>query len=105
MNDKKNYTGVDIVKFIMAVFVIAIHTQPLYSMRDTGYFHLYEIIISTAVPYFFMASGYFLFTKINNDDQTLDDKLVKLRQYILKLIKLYLIWTVIYMPITLYDYC
>lgn len=34
MIEKKNYYGIDLLKFIMAVCVVAIHTQPLYSVQS-----------------------------------------------------------------------
>lgn len=33
MIEKKNYYGIDLLKFIMVVCVVAIHTQPLYSIQ------------------------------------------------------------------------
>lgn len=46
--DMKKYNGFDIVKYIMAIFVIAIHTYPI--NKDNHY--VLNIITQSAVPFF-----------------------------------------------------
>lgn len=61
----KEFRLLDIVKLIMAIVVIAIHTHP---QRSSNYVFVQksaEIIYSLAVPFFFMDSGFLLFKKIN----------------------------------------
>lgn len=53
MIEKKNYYGIDLLKLIMAVCVVAIHTQPLYSIQSIVVQRLFDTITSLAVPYFF----------------------------------------------------
>ena len=65
MLEKKNYYGIDLLKFIMAVCVVAIHTQPLYSIQSIVVQRLFDTITSLAVPYFFSVSGFLLFSKID----------------------------------------
>ena len=67
MLEKKNYYGIDLLKFIMAVCVVAIHTQPLYDIQSTVVQRLFDTITSLAVPYFFSVSGFVLFSKIDAD--------------------------------------
>jgi surface polysaccharide O-acyltransferase-like enzyme len=83
----------------MAIFVIAVHTQPFENVKSPVFLSIYNIIVSTAVPFFFMSSGFLVFNKIKNTGN-----IKKIWDYLIKLIKLYLIWTLIYMPLTLYDY-
>ena len=56
---KREYHGIDIGKFLCAVLVIAIHTQPfvnnLWLDRGAG------IITRLAVPFFFVSTGFLLF--------------------------------------------
>ena len=47
-----------------------------------------------------MISGYFLFRKIRNEEEDKD----VLKKYLFRLLKIYLIWTVIYLPYTIYNY-
>lgn len=98
----KQYNAIDLAKFICAVFVVAIHVPPFGSSEGTtilGYlnFFIQDYLARIAVPFFFITSGYFLFKK--TDRNNFDIKPAK--QYVLKLIKLYLIWSVIYFPVRL----
>lgn len=52
----KNYDFVDLTKFILALLVIAIHAR----VPVAGW------LGRTAVPYFFIMSGYFYFRNIIN---------------------------------------
>jgi surface polysaccharide O-acyltransferase-like enzyme len=83
----------------MAIFVVAIHTHPFESCTSEYFMNIYNMIIASAVPFFFITSGFLLFEKINN----LKD-LKKLWMYLIKIIKLYGLWTLIYMPLTIYGY-
>jgi surface polysaccharide O-acyltransferase-like enzyme len=97
--NEKQYNGIDLLKFIMAIFVITIHTQPFINVKSVLFFNIYRIIASTAVPIFFMCSGFFIFNKIEN---LYNSK--KIWEYLVKIIKLYLIWILIYMPFTIYEF-
>lgn len=57
---RKQYAGIDRFRMLAAFLVIAIHTSPLASFSETGDFILTRIIARVAVPFFFMASGFFL---------------------------------------------
>lgn len=60
MRDQYEYGFVDIGKLIMAVSVVAIHTQPLHGMSDSFLTSLLGVFINCAVPFFFMSSGFFV---------------------------------------------
>ena len=47
--------------------MVAIHTQPLYSVQSIVVQRLFDTITSLAVPYFFSVSGFLLFSKIDAD--------------------------------------
>lgn len=83
--------GIDLVKVLIAFVVVSIHTTawPLLGIREV------------AVPYFFIVSGFFLFGKLKGD-RTAD--LTSVRAWTLKILKLYLIWTAIYLPFTIYGF-
>lgn len=76
---------IDIVKLVMAVLVVGIHTEPLgfNIWLDRGF----GIITRLCVPFFFIASSYFYWKK---------EKM--LYKYILRLTTIYAIWSLIYMP-------
>lgn len=103
MLEKKNYYGIDLLKFIMAVCVVAIHTQPLYSIQSIVVQRLFDTITSLAVPYFFSVSGFLLFSKI--DANILCRKSMEVcKKYLSRVLSLYVIWNIIYLPITIFGF-
>ena len=93
----KKYNSFDLFKFVMAIFVVAIHTTNL----QQNSFLLFPLILRFAVPFFLMCSGYLLVKKINI--RNLDETIVY-KDYIIKIVKLYIIWSIIYLPITIYHF-
>jgi hypothetical protein len=83
----------------MAVFVIAIHTQPFVRCTSKFFMGVYEMLVSTAVPFFFTASGFLLFEKIDDVNN-----IKRLWRHLAKITRLYIIWTLLYMPLTIYEY-
>ncbi len=92
---KKKYDGIDIIKFLMAVIVVASHTQ-LYSRTDPFLTTIYDLIRDCVVPFFFLASGFFLYKETNQEE--------KLKSCLNGIIKLYFIWSIIYLPFSIYEY-
>ena len=91
LTEVKRNKGIDLVKVLMAFVVVSIHTTawPLLGIREV------------AVPYFFIVSGFFLFGKMTGDRA---QDLAVIRAWTLKILKLYLIWTAVYLPFTVYGY-
>lgn len=91
MGTARLYKGIDVMKFLMAFIVVAIHTTTsnLLGLRDI------------AVPFFFVASGFFLFKKL--DLCTPEEEVVYQKKWLLRVLRIYLVWTVIYMPFTIYG--
>jgi len=84
---KKSNVAIDITKIIMAVLVIAIHTEPFgFSfILDKGF----GLFTRFCVPFFFVTSSYFFFINKNNNPF----------KYIKRLFILYFIWSIIYLPL------
>lgn len=80
--------GLDLGKFICAVLVIMIHTTPfawnIWLDRGAG------IMTRFAVPFFFVTTGYFFY----NGQYDVE----KLKHSLSRLIILYVIWSLIYLP-------
>lgn len=98
----KEYKVLDIMKFAMAIVVVAIHTRPELLFSSPVVVSLFEAVYTIAVPFFFMASGFLLFRKISlplNEEGEL-----RIKSYLKKICKLYLIWTGIYLPLTVYGF-
>ena len=88
----KKYDIFDITKVILCVMIVAIHTNLLPKL-------LYPWL-RLAVPLFFIISSFLLSTKINNSPSSKQKDIIKI--YILRLIKLYIFWFVVLLPITIY---
>ena len=96
--------SLDLCKFIMAFAVIAIHTDPLVDCSNTAMSRIGYLFLSMAVPFFFLASGYLLAAKLLFPFSGQED-LSKIRRYMTKILKMYLLWTLLYLPMALWHFC
>ena len=55
----KQYNSIDLMKLIMAIVVIAIHTEPLVRCEKIAVLNLYKAISDVAVPFFFFSIWFF----------------------------------------------
>lgn len=95
---KVKYNGLDVLKFCMAICVVAIHTKPFIT-NDTLHGWV-NPLLQTAVPVFFIISSFLLFKKLNKLDRK--EQNIALVNYIKRIGLLYAIWFVIEIPYTLY---
>lgn len=103
MNEDKNYNSIDIFKFIFSICVIANHTHPLENCNNKIILALYYALLALAVPFFFISTGYLIGKKnISKGKDCNDIELIKKHLY--KIIKLYIVCSVIYFPLTMMDY-
>lgn len=87
----KKYDSLDLLKFIMCLMIVAIHTQ-LFPMILYPWLRL-------AVPLFFITSSFLLYNKIKmNKNQ--EKEIIK--KYVIRQLKFYLFWFIILLPITIY---
>ncbi len=93
----KSYNSVDILKLILAVFVMMIHS----ALDKT----VISPLLRIAVPLFFIISSYFFFAKEEKLDNA-KDKYSALRRMAKRNLALYLIWAIVQLPVSLYvnDY-
>lgn len=89
MTTTKNYSSIDLAKFIAAVLVVAIHAQPFSGMTQTV---VIDVFARMAVPFFFITSSFFFFSK--------DPGRQELCNYLRRMGILYLFWFVVEFPIT-----
>lgn len=97
--DRNNYNSIDLAKFIAAILVIMIHVLPFgrsnsYTVKLLNY-GVQNWLARISVPFFFVCSGFFLYKKTTIT--TFDIEPTK--KHIIHLLKLYLIWTIIYLPL------
>lgn len=94
----QEYNAIDLAKFICAILVVSVHVAP-FGLTDNETLQLlnYGIqqwLASIAVPFFFISSGFLLYRKSSLNNFSLD----RTKLYVVNLIKLYVIWTIIYFP-------
>lgn len=85
------YNVIDLSKFIFSFFIVLIHCEA-YAILD-------EKICRLAVPCFFIFSGFFLYKGVAKPDGGIQ----YLNSYLGKLVRLYLLYTIIYLPLTIYG--
>lgn len=103
--EKKQYYGLDLLKLIMALLVVARHVVQIFYPADSKWCLIIRYWLSNlAVPTFFTIAGFLLFEKIRNDKESLDKQNTKkyLRSYIFHILRMYIIWSIIYWPIDIY---
>lgn len=101
MAKKRQYAAIDIAKYVASLLVVCVHTYPLLGVSEVLNTYLIQCIARLAVPFFFATAGYFFFKKYTGDPDTDKDTL---QNYLFRLGKLYIVWSIIYLPYTIYDY-
>ena len=91
MTKKVNYDILDLTKVILSFMVVAIHTE-LFPMILYPWLRI-------AVPLFFVISSFLLSEKLKTEN----DKKTILKRYITRLIKLYIFWFIVLLPLTIIN--
>lgn len=99
--NRENHNSIDLVKFIMAIVVVAIHTRPLADFQVPILLDFYQKFVRLAVPFFFVATGYLISLKISFPLKETDAPIIK--KSLIKFLKLYVIWMLIYTPLSIYH--
>jgi len=99
MTQGANYKLIDLLKFICAFLVIGIHTRPLQAISNVADEIFYHDISNYAVPFFYACTGYFWVA--GSAEGSLNERLsVRIK----KVLRLYIRWSIIYVPLTLYGW-
>lgn len=99
MEYKSKSGGIDLFKFVAALLVVAIHVDPLSSYSEYGNYILCRVIARVAVPFFFIASGYFFALKSSDNKKNKE----VLYAFIKKIGWLYLVAIIMYLPLNIYK--
>lgn len=91
---KYNSREIDLLKFVLAIFVVGLHTL---SVDFIG-----RPILRFGVPIFFIISSYLFFLKQGSCDSATERRQALMR-YVKRVLKLYLFWLVVLLPITIYS--
>ena len=104
IRSRVSYPGIDVAKLLMSFVVVEIHTRPL-GLPDGLVGALLVVVENMAVPFFFIASGFLCFRGMVGHDVVGADAqgLPKVRKTAVKLLRLYLTWMVIFLPLDAYG--
>ena len=103
MSEKRQYHGLDVTKVILAVLVSARHViQIFYPAESKWRMVIGGWLSNLAVPGFFVMAGFLLFRKVENGRTREDQAIIK--AYCLRIAKLALIWSVLYLPIEVLNW-
>ena len=97
----KHYPAIDVAKFIFAIVIVAAHTNPMKYCTNQVALALYRCIVQGAVPFFFVAAGFLIVKKA---EQKSDDLRSVIHQHVVRTVKLYCIWHIIYLPLAIYHF-
>ena len=93
----------DIVKMVLAFFVVCIHTG-VHTGNSAVDFYMVQGLFRIAVPFFFFMAGYFLFTKIPDEKRMNTDSCNVVKKYILRMFFLYAVWSALYLFYQMKDW-
>lgn len=99
--DSHEYDTIDLLRFLFSFLVIAIHYPPFSSINIYLNYGVTQYLARIAVPFYFISTGYFIAQKAKIC--TVEYKQDVLVKYVKQYIKLYLIWTIIYLPWIIKD--
>ena len=90
MSRTRELRGIELFRVAAAFLVVAIHTSPLTTYSPTADFILTRVIARVAVPFFFMATGYFVLGSGN------------VKRSLKKLAIIYAVSALLYLPVNVY---
>ena len=90
----KNNDLLDLVKLILAFMVVAIHS----GLLDPALYPWLRL----AVPLFFIISSYLFFLRVNNCKDG-HEKLIALKNFVLRNLKLYAFWFIVLFPLNIFT--
>ena len=85
----------------MAILVVAIHTSAYNCYSQVWINQVGAILVSLAVPFFFVCSGFLLWRKIATAPAEV--QLERIKQWIRHVVQLYAVWTIVYLPYAIYG--
>lgn len=99
MGEKRNHYGIDLMKFIAAMLVVAGHVRPFLSYSLTLDVFVIHVLARVTIQFFFMTAGFLLFRKIEFPLRGNKQNNKIIFNYCKRVLTLYVIWTAIYVGI------
>ena len=104
MSQRRNHFGIDLMKFVAAMLVVAGHVRPLISYSLTLDVFVIHVLARVTIQFFFMTAGYLLFRKIAFPLREHPENRGVVFLYVKRILILYLIWYLIYAGIALFYF-
>ena len=101
-----DYPNLDLAKFICALLVVVIHTEPLVNATVLGDFYLNDVIARVAVPLFFAMSGFLFFRSIAYENGRIAQSRTNIKRLLHttgKNLCLYIAWSAVYLIVVLQE--
>lgn len=89
-----NYDNLDVAKYISSIVIIILHLRPFQEISPSLDLLFNNMISRICVPLFFVITGYFVAKKDKENPKYI-------KKYVYGMIPMYLIWSLIYVPIGL----
>lgn len=100
--NRGDYNNIDLIRVCMAILVVATHTAFFSFIKSPKIYDAIFTALSVKVPFFFVASGFLVWNKVSCASP--EDRLCRVKKWIGKTLRLYAIWTLIYLPLTIYGF-
>lgn len=97
-----NLKAIDIARFILSFMVVSLHTLPFYQCQELFLCKVWWMIAQSAVPIFFIMSGFFIFYHVKAGKADMEGKY--LRKVAIRYCKIYAIWSLAYLPMAVIYY-
>lgn len=101
IDDINEFNMIDICKFILAIAVVSSHTNAFINVDSIVVNDVAAYLQGISIMFFYIVIGFFVVYK---SDRKLNDGCDSINKQINKLIKMYIVWTVISTPIIIYGY-
>lgn len=93
------YNFLDIAKFVMAICVVGLHAH---GIAHDDYAPSFHYLLLSAVPFFFITSGFLVGRKLGDDSSA---NIEVCKKSILRYLRIYILWILIYTPISIFVSC
>lgn len=94
---KERNRSIDIFRYVCAVLVVVIHTNPFQDISPRFGYFLSQVLPRVAVPFFFLVAGYFYIDALENRKKVF-------LPYLIRLLKTYALWSILYFVIDLIQW-
>ena len=90
------YGNLDLIKMPLALLIVFRHIGQMFCFEDVYWRYFINTISTIGVTSFFIISGFLFFRKPADE--------VRLKKQVLRILKLYICWSLIYSPVIIYRY-